>query len=197
MRRPESVRGGKRFENPYAEYLYNNLPKDILPPGRLASATETLRLRQPFVQKLNWAIKRVTSKRRLSLNVPSEHRSLTNVAIPTSKEETTQRKSAAPLIEHGHENRLLKDPRWLSKVKERVGRCIMFGLDADGVKQAGRIMAVLAKEWKGMLVGCEGFLSGPGHAGLERQKVVWGEMDSMVGASAPRGESVGLLSCGG
>ncbi len=71
-------------------------------------------------------------------------------------------------------------PRWLSELKQRVGKCIIFGLRPEQVQRAGHILDVLAKEWRGLLAGSEGFLTGKNRAGLERQSVVWGEMDSMV-----------------
>lgn len=71
-------------------------------------------------------------------------------------------------------------PRWLSELKQRIGKCIIFGLKPEQVWRAGYILDVLAKEWRDLLAGSEGFLTGKNRAGLERQNVVWGEMDSMV-----------------
>ena len=71
-------------------------------------------------------------------------------------------------------------PRWLSDLKTRIGRCISFGLKPEQVRRAGSILQVVGREWRDLVTGSEGFLTGPGRAGLERHRVVWGEMDSMV-----------------
>lgn len=70
--------------------------------------------------------------------------------------------------------------RWLSDLKQRVGKCILFGLQASQVDEAGRIMGVVAKDWRELVAGREGFLVGRGRGGLERHQVVWGEQDVMV-----------------
>lgn len=66
--------------------------------------------------------------------------------------------------------------RWLSDLKARVGKCLIFGLKPGQVDFAGTILKELARDWRELLVGGEGYLVGPGRAGLERHKVVWGEM---------------------
>lgn len=71
-------------------------------------------------------------------------------------------------------------PRWLSEIKQRVGKCILFGLRAPQMEEAGRIMRIVARDWKELVAGREGFLVGWGKGGLERHKVVWGEQDVMV-----------------
>jgi len=71
-------------------------------------------------------------------------------------------------------------PRWLSDLKRRIGRCISFGLGPDQVRRAGNILQTVGREWRDLVAGSEGFLTGPGRAGLERHRVVWGDMDSMV-----------------
>ncbi|KAL8792945.1 MAG: hypothetical protein Q9195_004442 [Heterodermia aff. obscurata] len=69
--------------------------------------------------------------------------------------------------------------RWLADVKKRIGKCIIFGLRPKQVDEAGKILRVLARDWKELLAGSEGFLVGRSRAGLERHRVAWGEMDSM------------------
>jgi hypothetical protein len=83
--------------------------------------------------------------------------------------EVVQEKGAAAL-----------NPRWLSELKGRIGRCISFGLRPEQVRRAGNILQIVAGEWRDLVAGSEGFLTGPGRAGLERHRVIWGEMDSMV-----------------
>lgn len=56
----------------------------------------------------------------------------------------------------------------------------MFGLNQDQVTQAGGILSEIARDWRDLVAGSEGFLTGPDRQGLHRQAVVWGEMDSMV-----------------
>jgi hypothetical protein len=71
--------------------------------------------------------------------------------------------------------------RWLSDVKQRIGKCIMFGMKPDQVDEACRILRDLARDWRNLIAGSEGFLTGKGRVGLQSQAVVWGEQDKMVG----------------
>ena len=71
-------------------------------------------------------------------------------------------------------------PRWLSDIKERLGRCIMFGMKPDQVDEGGQIAQELARDWRTLIAGGEGFLTGKGRVGLQSQAVVWGEQDTMV-----------------
>ncbi len=66
--------------------------------------------------------------------------------------------------------------RWLSDLRSRLGKCIIFGLKPAQVGEAGAILRILAREWRELLAGTEGFLVGKHRAGLERHGVVWGEM---------------------
>ena len=77
------------------------------------------------------------------------------------------------------DSRKTDDPlpnRWLADLKKRIGKCIIFGLRPAQVDEAGNILRALARDWRELLAGSEGFLVGRGRAGLERHKVVWGEM---------------------
>lgn len=71
-------------------------------------------------------------------------------------------------------------PRWLSDAKQRIGKCIMFGLDEGGVRKAGQLCKALGENWRELVAGSEGYLTAKNRAGLLGHKVVWGEMDSMV-----------------
>lgn len=71
-------------------------------------------------------------------------------------------------------------PRWLSDVKERIGKCIMFGMKPDQVDEACRILRDLARDWRNLVAGSEGFLTAKGRVGLQSQAVVWGDQDAMV-----------------
>jgi hypothetical protein len=71
-------------------------------------------------------------------------------------------------------------PRWLSDVKQRVGHCIMWGLEPAQIDEAGAILDEVARDWRELVAGSEGFLTDRTRRGLFRQEVVWGEMDSMV-----------------
>ncbi|TVY16969.1 hypothetical protein LARI1_G006646 [Lachnellula arida] len=73
-----------------------------------------------------------------------------------------------------------RDPRWLSDMKARLGKCIMFGgLDAPSISNAADALRILSTEWRSLVAGREGFLVDKKRAGLLRHKVVWGEQDSM------------------
>ncbi|KAL8952717.1 MAG: hypothetical protein Q9222_001366 [Ikaeria aurantiellina] len=73
--------------------------------------------------------------------------------------------------------------RWLSDIKTRIGKCIIFGLQTAQVTEAGSILRTLTKDWRRLLAGSEGFLVGKSRAGLEGHRIVWGEMDSMRAAA--------------
>lgn len=67
-------------------------------------------------------------------------------------------------------------PRWLSDVRARIGKCIMFGIDDAQTTEAGSILQEVSRDWRELLAGSEGFLTGQEYRGLYRQEVVWGEM---------------------
>ncbi|KAF2738202.1 hypothetical protein EJ04DRAFT_509647 [Polyplosphaeria fusca] len=71
------------------------------------------------------------------------------------------------------------NPRWLLDVKNRIGKCIIFGLSSQQIAEAGTILQEIAQDWRGLVAGSEGFLTEKHRRGLYRQEVVWGEMDSM------------------
>ena len=67
-------------------------------------------------------------------------------------------------------------PRWLSDVRARIGKCIMFGINDGQTSEAGSILQEVSSDWRELLAGSEGFLTGQEYRGLYRQEVVWGEM---------------------
>lgn len=67
--------------------------------------------------------------------------------------------------------------RWVSDLKARIGKCILFGCTPAQVERAAKVLHVLTNEWRDLLAGSDGFLTGA-RRGLEGQAVVWGEMDS-------------------
>ncbi|KAF2470396.1 uncharacterized protein BDR25DRAFT_287301 [Lindgomyces ingoldianus] len=71
------------------------------------------------------------------------------------------------------------NPRWLSDLKTRIGKCIMFGLNTQQTTEAGSMLREIALDWRELVAGSEGFLTGKNRRGLYRHEVVWGEMDSM------------------
>ncbi len=62
--------------------------------------------------------------------------------------------------------------RWLSDLKARLGRCIIFGLPKEQIGQAGQAAKVLGQGWRGLIAGREGYLIDSGQEGTVR----WGEM---------------------
>lgn len=56
----------------------------------------------------------------------------------------------------------------------------MFGCDSGQIARAAAVLRALATEWRELLAGSEGFLTG-GRRGLDRREIVWGEMDTFVG----------------
>ncbi|KAK5685912.1 hypothetical protein LTS10_002025 [Elasticomyces elasticus] len=77
-------------------------------------------------------------------------------------------------------------PRWLSDVKERIGKCLTFGADEEQMWKAGLVLSEIARDWRELVAGSEGFLTDAKRRGIYRQEVVWGEMDAM-GAYAESG----------
>ncbi|KAL8870451.1 MAG: hypothetical protein Q9174_003513 [Haloplaca sp. 1 TL-2023] len=72
-------------------------------------------------------------------------------------------------------------PRWLSDLRSRLGKCIIFGLRPSQIEEASAILRLITRDWRALLAGSEGFLIGRSRAGFERHQIVWGEMDSMQG----------------
>lgn len=71
-------------------------------------------------------------------------------------------------------------PRWLSDLKSRIGACISFGLTPAQTAVAGSILHEVARDWRELVAGSEGYLTSPSRRGLHRWPVAWGEQDSMV-----------------
>ena len=71
------------------------------------------------------------------------------------------------------------NPRWLSDLKRRMGRCILFGLQPPQIVEASSILQSIARDWRELVAGSEGYLTTWDRRGLFRQAVVWGEMDVM------------------
>ena len=69
--------------------------------------------------------------------------------------------------------------RWITDLRSRIGKCIIFGCSNQQVSRASAVLRALATEWKDLLAGSEGFLSG-GRRGLDTHSIAWGEMDSFV-----------------
>lgn len=68
------------------------------------------------------------------------------------------------------------NPRWLSTTKRRIGKCLTFGLRPDQITEAGEISQQLARDWRELVAGSEGFLTSEARRGMFRHNVVWGEM---------------------
>ncbi|KAJ5440719.1 hypothetical protein N7491_003125 [Penicillium cf. griseofulvum] len=51
------------------------------------------------------------------------------------------------------------DPRWLTMTKRRIGKCMMFGMGPPQIDEGGKILQKLAKEWRELIAGSEGFLT--------------------------------------
>lgn len=69
------------------------------------------------------------------------------------------------------------NPRIVEELKQRIGRCIQFGISKEQVDRlAGPVLRQLARDWRELLAGSEGFLTGSDRRGLWRHQVVWGDM---------------------
>ncbi|TIA31581.1 hypothetical protein D6C78_08819 [Aureobasidium pullulans] len=71
-------------------------------------------------------------------------------------------------------------PRWLADVKQRLGKCMTFGMKPEQVVRASAVLETVARDWRELVAGSEGFLTGEDRRGFYRHAVVWGEMDSMT-----------------
>lgn len=54
----------------------------------------------------------------------------------------------------------------------------MFGLKPSQLDEGGRILQLLARDWRELLAGSEGFLTDEKRRSLFRHNVVWGEQVS-------------------
>ncbi|KZF25032.1 Thioesterase/thiol ester dehydrase-isomerase [Xylona heveae TC161] len=70
-------------------------------------------------------------------------------------------------------------PGWLADLRTRIGKCILFGLKAEQVTEASALLQDLARDWRELVAGSEGFLTAKSRRGIFRQRVAWGEMDVM------------------
>lgn len=52
----------------------------------------------------------------------------------------------------------------------------MFGLSPAQTTEAGSILQEITTDWRELVAGSEGFLTGKDQRGLYRHAVVWGEM---------------------
>lgn len=52
---------------------------------------------------------------------------------------------------------------------------MMFGLKPAQIDEGGQILQQLARDWRELLAGSEGFLTDEKRRGLFRHNVVWGE----------------------
>ncbi|OJD14688.1 hypothetical protein AJ78_04979 [Emergomyces pasteurianus Ep9510] len=105
-------------------------------------------------------------------------RSITNSATAGARaalHPSSDHLPTAPLIQEFNS-------RWLSTIKGRVGKCLTFGLKPYQIDKAEQILQIIARDWRELTAGSEGFLTGIERQGLFRHNVVWGEMDIMVGS---------------
>lgn len=68
------------------------------------------------------------------------------------------------------------DPKWLTLTKRRIGRCMMFGLKPPQIQEAGDVLQQIARDWRELVSGSEGFLTNETVRGLFQHNVAWGEM---------------------
>lgn len=121
------------------------------------TSTRTMIARSAIQSKLSRSIAFLCARRALSTTLPSQ-----NVRSATSENPPTRPHTI--------------DPRWLTMMKRRVGKCMMFGLKPAQVDEAGKILQQLARDWRELIAGSEGFLTDEKRRSLYRHNVVWGEM---------------------
>lgn len=113
--------------------------------------------------------------------ITSPGRTITAPLPPTPLSLTKVARARARAFSTSNKNAPMDPPpqRWPSDLRTRIGKCILFGCSPAQVAEAGGVLRALATEWRALVAGSEGFLTG-GRRGLEGQQVVWGEMDSFV-----------------
>lgn len=119
-------------------------------------------LRIPYVATMSLATRRTSSLLKLPAQV---------IQSPRRHQSTTPNASAATAQ---------LSPRWLSDLKTRIGVCLAFGLTPAQIAVAGSILQEVARDWRELVAGSEGYLTSPSRRGLHRWPVAWGEQDSMV-----------------
>lgn len=72
---------------------------------------------------------------------------------------------------------------WLSDLKRRMGKCIVFGLQPTQLDEAGDILRTVAGNWRELVAGSEGFLVRHKREGSEGQVVVGDGIVSAFGFS--------------
>ena len=71
------------------------------------------------------------------------------------------------------------NPRWLSDLKTRLGKCIQFGMNDAQTTAAGLLLAEVTRDWRALLAGSEGYLTHPLRAGISSVPINWGDQDAM------------------
>ncbi|KAM7186530.1 Thioesterase-like superfamily domain containing protein [Naviculisporaceae sp. PSN 640] len=124
--------------------------------------------RQKLISSLSWSRSPALKSKSLTLtkqfSISSPHRSSNSNSKPEDKTLSSRIPPPPPA-------------RWITDLRSRVGKCIIFGCSNQQVSRAASVLRALAVEWKDLLAGSEGFLTG-GRRGLDSQKIAWGEMDS-------------------
>lgn len=143
-------------------------------PSTRIRRTSSHSLSFPFNTPLATMIPRSTLPRHLSRSIisPISTRRIlsTTSAAQNARAPPTTGSADSPARPH------TIDPRWLTMMKRRIGRCMMFGLNPARVHEAGSILQQLARDWRGLIAGSEGFLTDEKRCSLFRHNVVWGEM---------------------
>lgn len=68
------------------------------------------------------------------------------------------------------------NPRWLTMTKRRIGKVLFSKVSPQQTQEAAAILRQLARDWRGLIAGSEGFLTDWNRRGLYQHNVVWGEM---------------------
>lgn len=132
-------------------------PQCLSDPPILTPTTLTMIPRPALQGQLPGSIASLCGRRALSTTIPAR-----NVRSSTPENSTARPHTI--------------DPRWLTSMKSRVGKCMMFGLKSSQVEEAGKILQQLARDWRELIAGSEGFLTDEKRRSLYRHNVVWGEM---------------------
>ena len=70
--------------------------------------------------------------------------------------------------------------RFLTETKARLGKCITFGLSSGHhYNETSSVLSGLARNWRKIVIGREGYVTTLERAGLCRHRIAWGDHDQM------------------
>ncbi|KAI1215155.1 uncharacterized protein F4807DRAFT_23472 [Annulohypoxylon truncatum] len=98
-------------------------------------------------------------------------------ADPFNSSNTINSPSRAYSSESKKESELIPSGHWYNEIKERLGKCILFGCSRGQARKIASLLRDATTEWRDLIAGSAGFLT-TGNSGFVDQKVAFGETAS-------------------